>query len=113
MRCKAPFFFCGDQRREELPERLHEKGIALQEILVYKTVSTPKKVEKRYDAILFFSPSAVKGFFSQNTVPADCTLFAIGGTTADCIRQHSSNRLIISNVSEKEALIKNAITYFT
>lgn len=106
-------FFCGDQRREELPKKLNEKGISLNEIIVYKTVLTPKKVKKKYDAILFFSPSAVKSFFSQNTVRDDCTLFAIGDTTADCIRRHTFNRLIISSVSQKEALVKKAITYFT
>lgn len=106
-------FFCGDQRREELPERLNEKGISLNKIIVYKTVFTPKKVKKNYDAILFFSPSAVKSFFSQNTVRDDCTLFAIGDTTADCIRRHTFNRLIISSVSQKEALVNKAITYFT
>jgi len=110
---QSAVFFCGDHRREELPERLNEKGISLNEIIVYRTVLTPKKVKKNYDAILFFSPSAVKSFFSQNTVRDDCTLFAIGDTTADCIRQHTFNRLIINSVSEKEALVKKAITNFT
>lgn len=112
-RVQSAVFFCGDQRREELPERLSKEGVSLKEIIVYKTVLTPKKVEENYDAILFFSPSAVKSFFSQNTVPGDCTLFATGGTTADCIRRHSSNQLIISNASGKEALIEEAIFYFT
>lgn len=110
---QSAVFFCGDQRRGELPARLNEEGISLNEIVVYKTVLTPKKVEKKYDAILFFSPSGVKSFFFRNTVPDDCALFAIGGTTADCIRQHSSNQLMISNVSGKEALIEKAINYFT
>lgn len=110
---QSAVFFCGDQRREELPAILSEEGISLKEIVVYKTVLTPKKVEKEYDAILFFSPSAVKSFFSQNTVSEDSTLFATGNTTADCIRQHSSNKLVISNVSGKEALVEEAIFYFT
>ena len=110
---QSAVFFCGDHRREELPERLVQKGISLNEIIVYKTILTPKKVRKDYDAILFFSPSAVESFFSQNTVRDGCTLFAIGDTTADCIRRHSFNRLLVNSVPQKEALIKQAVTYFT
>lgn len=110
---QSAVFFCGDHRREELPERLDQRGVFLNEIIVYKTILTPKKVKKDYDAILFFSPSAVKSFFSLNTVRDGCILFAIGDTTADCIRRHSFNRIIISSVSQKEVLVRQAITYFT
>jgi uroporphyrinogen-III synthase len=34
-------FFCGKQRRQELPEMLKEKNISVEEIEVYETIETP------------------------------------------------------------------------
>ena len=34
-------FFCGEQRRDELPSILRKSGIDVQEILVYETIHTP------------------------------------------------------------------------
>ena len=34
-------FFCGDQRRNELPDKLKNNGIAVEELIVYKTIETP------------------------------------------------------------------------
>ena len=58
-------FFCGDQRRDELPEMLRSKNIDVHEIVVYQTIATPHKIENVYDGILFFSPSAVESFFAK------------------------------------------------
>src|ERR1700730_137942 len=38
-------FFCGDQRRAELPEKLAENGIEVIEIVVYQTISIPHRVK--------------------------------------------------------------------
>jgi len=106
------FFFCGDQRRDELPEKLQQQGIRVNEVVVYKTTRTPHKVEQAYDGIVFFSPSAVHSFFQVNTIPAGTRLFAIGQTTADTIRTYSPNQTILSGSPEKEALIRQVIDYF-
>jgi uroporphyrinogen-III synthase len=106
------FFFCGDQRRDELPEKLQQQGIRVNELVVYKTTRTPHKVEQTYDGIAFFSPSAVHSFFQVNTIPAGTLLFAIGQTTADTIRAYSSNQTMLSGSPEKEALIRQMIDHF-
>ena len=104
-------FFCGDQRRDELPALL-KKQVNVKEIIVYKTIATPKRIEKKYEAILFFSPSAVKSFFEYN-LPADQTvLFAIGKTTADEIKKFSKNKVVISDLPERGLLLNNVINYF-
>ena len=89
-------FFCGEQRRDELPAILRNKGIEVHEIIVYETIHTPHKVSKDYHAILFYSPSAVSSFFSNNKVPAQTILFAIGNTTAKTIQQYC-NKCIVLN----------------
>lgn len=64
---KEVIFFCGNLRRTELPDALRKKGIELKEIIVYKTSLVPVSINKRYDAVLFFSPSAAESFFSKNS----------------------------------------------
>ena len=93
---KKLIFFCGDQRRNILHEKLKEKGIALEELVVYKTVERPQIISKYYDAILFFSPSAVKSFFSVNSIPDKTQVFAIGSTTANEVTLFSNLPVIIA-----------------
>ncbi|WP_207495972.1 uroporphyrinogen-III synthase [Aridibaculum aurantiacum] len=105
------FFFCGKQRRDELPVMLQEKHIKVEELVVYETIETPVKVKKTYDGILFFSPSAVKSFFSVNTVGESAILFAIGATTAAALRKQSGNKILVSDHPNKEYLAKMAIDH--
>ena len=106
-------FFCGDQRRDELPTILHQHGIEVQEIEVYHTIATPHELHKTYQGILFFSPTAVHSFFSVNTILNETILFAIGSTTANAIQQYSLNTIITANISSKESLVMQAIDFFT
>ena len=106
-------FFCGDQRREELPAILSGGGVHIQEIVVYRTVETPSAAGDGYDGIAFFSPSAVRSFFSVNAVDEKTCFFAIGETTAETIRTYApGSPVIISRAPEKEALVHQIIEYF-
>ncbi len=109
---KEAVFFCGDQRRDELPQQLQKSNIKVEEIVVYKTNEILVKVEKEYDGILFFSPSAVKSFFSVNSIYTDTVLFSIGNTTADEIRKNSNNKIIVSDFPSKDKLVEEVIAYF-
>lgn len=106
-------FFCGDQRRDELPSILKSNHIDVTEITVYQTIAVTHVIDKTYSGILFFSPSAVESFFSKNKIPATTVLFAIGSTTANEIKKHSSNKIIISNQPGKENLVAKMMEYFT
>lgn len=106
-------FFCGDMRRDELPELLKQNEIAVKEVVVYSTTLSPVRVEKNYDAILFFSPSAVESFFSLNTVGENSLLFAIGDTTGSALRAKTTNTIITSERPGKELLIDQVIAYYT
>lgn len=110
---KGIYFFCGDQRRDELPGKLKSNDIKVNEITVYQTKKQPTKLEKAYDGVLFFSPTAVESFFSMNILEKNTTLFAIGSTTSDAIKLFSSNTTVISEQPGKEALVEKAITYFS
>ena len=105
-------FFCGNIRRDELPQLLKSSGIALEEMVVYETTVTPHPIIKDYHAVLFFSPSAVDSFFSVNKVVEHTILFAIGNTTARAIGNYSTNTIVKADTPEKDNLVKKAIAYF-
>jgi uroporphyrinogen-III synthase len=105
-------FFCGDQRRDELPAILRQNNIEVNEIIVYQTIAVPHKITTTYGGILFFSPSAVESFFSNNTVAARTILFAIGNTTATAIKKYTNNKIIISDAPGKENLVQKMMEYF-
>ncbi|MBC7851334.1 MAG: uroporphyrinogen-III synthase [Chitinophagaceae bacterium] len=106
-------FFCGDQRRDELPTILESNDIEVQEIEVYQTIPTPIKIPSQFDGILFFSPSAVDSFFSVNKISEKTLLFAIGDTTARQIKKHSNNKTIVSDSPGKETLFKAMMEVFS
>lgn len=109
---KEVVFFCGDQRLNELPETLAQNGVSVHELIVYKTIETPKTIEKNYDAVVFFSPSAVHSFFSVNTLPINTVIFSIGKTTTATIQSYCSNMIITSEWPGKEQMIDRVLEYF-
>ncbi len=74
-------FFCGNLRRVELPVILEEHGISVTEHIVYNTEFTPVRFTEGFDAILFFSPSGVISYFSEQN-SREPLAFCIGNTTA-------------------------------
>ena len=109
---KEVVFFCGNHRLDHLPDALVQAGIKVHEIMVYSTAETPVTVTADYKAVLFFSPSAVKSFFSANILPADCTTFAIGQTTAKAITQYTSNKVMVSPESDERTMMQTLINYY-
>jgi uroporphyrinogen-III synthase len=106
------FFFCGDLRRDELPDLLKRNGFEVNERIVYQTILTPQPALDKYDGIVFFSPSAVESFFSINTVAPGTRMFAIGATTANAIKARCDNAVVISGRPEKATMIRQVIDYF-
>ena len=106
-------FFCGDQRRDELPDILRSNAIEVNEVRVYETIGVPHKIDRFYHGILFFSPSAVQSFFTHNKADARTVLFAIGNTTAKEVRKFAQNNIIVGDEPGKENLVKKMIEYFS
>lgn len=105
-------FFCGNKRRDELPDFLRGNNISVDEIVVYETVEVQHKISKQYHGILFFSPSAVESFFMINQAPEQTIFFAIGKTTAMAIRKFTNNRILIGDQPGKENLVEAMLEYF-
>lgn len=58
---------------DTIPSSLLAYDLFLEELVVYDTILLPHTINRTYDAIFFFSPSAVESFFSVNY--AEPTLF--------------------------------------
>lgn len=106
------FFFCGDQRLDELPETLKANEIKVNEVVVYSTRLVPNFIVKNYDGIIFFSPSAVHSFFSENTIATNVVLFSIGTTTTATIKTYCTNKIITSEWPGKENMIDLVLDYY-
>lgn len=104
-------FFCGRKRRPELPEFFKLKKIPLTEVEVYDTIATPKKINRNFDGMLFFSPSAVESFCEENDL-AESTAFCIGDTTASEAKKHTDN-IIVANKPSIENVIVQVVKHFS
>ena len=109
---KELLFFCGDRRRDELPKLLQNAGIVVHEVIVYEVEETPTVAADEYEAVLFFSPSAVQSFFTVNQLNKNTICFAIGQTTANSLKQFSKNKILVSKEPTQEALLQEVINYF-
>ncbi len=105
-------FFCSDIRMNHLPEALQQAGIKVNETIVYQTKEVHHKIEAVYDGIMFYSPSGVRSFFKNNSVPPETILFSIGITTAAAISEFSKNKVIISELPSKDFMANEAVAYF-
>jgi uroporphyrinogen-III synthase len=109
---KEAVFFCGNKRMDELPAILKSNHITINEVIVYETIETPEKLNSEWDAILFFSPSAVNSFFLMNTIEDKTVCFAIGETTANSIKRYTKNKILSSDFPSQEKLLMIMIDYF-
>ena len=106
-------FFCGDKRRDELPEILKEEGILLKELVLYKNIEQAKKIDSSFQAIMFFSPSAIQSFFKENVLPKTVACFCIGYTTANALKEYKiTNKIIVSNYPSQQVMIDVVLNYF-
>jgi uroporphyrinogen-III synthase len=108
---KKALFFCGDQRLDILPDHLRNNGVELNELIVYDTRLKPVKLKKPPEIILFFSPTAVKSFFSMNEIASGTTVIAMGTTTAAAIKQRTEHPVIISPEADKTYVFNMALDY--
>ncbi len=107
---KTFVFFCGNQRREELPTLLKKHQIAFTEQIVYYTHQVKKQFDRVFDGVLFFSPSAVQSYTASNPI-VNSIAFCIGNTTASEAKKHTKN-VIVATKATIENVIIQSVKYF-
>lgn len=90
---RGPVLFpCGDVRRDELPRRLREAGITVDEVICYRTVlagaEEARRAASRARVLVVASPS-VAGLLADSCAETGRpALVAVGPSTADAARAH-------------------------
>ena len=105
-------FFSGNLRRDVLPNTLKKNQITFNEIQVYETDLTSKKITTKLDGILFFSPSAVESYLKSNTIKNEMC-FCIGGTTAEALENEKIKNIIIADKPSVENVIAEVLEYYS
>ena len=80
------------------------------EIETYQTQLTPRKIEEKFKAILFYSPSGIESYLKENTAN-EIVAFCIGETTASAAKEHFKN-VEVSKLSTVESVLKSVNEYF-
>lgn len=98
-------FFSGNLRKETLPKALKNAGITFNEIEVYQTKLAPFKIskEENFDGILFFSPSAVESYLTNNTITKE-VCFCIGETTASALENKTKNIIVAAQPTIEDVI---------
>jgi hydroxymethylbilane synthase len=104
-------YFCGNKRRDELPTILSKNNISVKEIECYQTQLTPRKIDQKYQGILFFSPTGIESFLKDNKSTNESVAFCIGETTALEAKKHFKN-VIVAESPSVESVIKSVNNYF-
>ena len=105
-------FICGNMRRDTLPVLLENAGIICKEMIIYETKELVKKLDDDFDALLFFSPSAVSSFFKLNRPGNKTVCFAIGETTAQSLRDMNMEKVYMSPIPSEESMLDTLKKYY-
>lgn len=105
------WFFKGNKALPTIPEGLAQTGIPFQAIEVYQNTAIPHVLREDFEAILFFSPTAVESFVQNNIIPDNTITFAIGKTTAGALRPYA-RQVVIGEVPTEESVLQAVVNYF-
>ena len=108
-------FFCGNIRKNTIPNYFQDNKIAYNEIVVYETKQKPYKINTTFDGILFFSPSGVNSFLEKNILE-NKTCFCIGTTTAKALENNPEvsghKNIVIASQPTVENVITEVIKFY-
>lgn len=96
-------YYCGNRRLDLIPETLDALGLSWQEATVYKTILNPIKWDREYEAVVFFSPSAVQSYTALNLM-GPATGYCIGKTTSAALRQYT-HRILCPETPDRTSLM--------
>ncbi len=104
-------YFCGDKRRDELPDILDKNKVVVNEVISYQTILTPNVLKKKYDGLLFFSPTGIQSFLSKND-STDEVAFCIGNTTSTEAKKHFKT-VVEAKLPSVESVLNSVNAYFS
>src|SRR5690606_24607443 len=103
-------FFCGNLRRDVLPDFFKKNQIKFEEIQVYDNKLTPYKITEPMEAIMFFSQSRVMSFLKENTLENQLC-FCIGKTTAEALQPYT-DKIILSKKPTISSVLEEVVGFY-
>jgi Uroporphyrinogen-III synthase len=97
--------FCGNLAISVLDNDLPLQNIKYKKITVYKTEEINPRINEKYHAAVFFSPSGVRSFAKQNSLE-DMILISIGETTSRELRKYTSEKVLTSEGNNLLSVLK-------
>ncbi len=104
-------YFCGNKKRDELPDMIAKTDLQLNEVITYQTLLTPNILEKQYQGLLFFSPSGIESYISKNS-SKDPVAFCIGSTTSAEAKKHFKT-VVEAKLPSVESVLQAVNAYFS
>ena len=96
-------YYCGNLRLDLIPDTLDNLRLPWQEAPVYKTLLNPIKWDREYEAVVFFSPSAVRSYTGRNPM-GEATGYCIGKTTSAELSKYT-HRIICPKTPDRASLM--------
>ncbi|RMG77973.1 MAG: hydroxymethylbilane synthase [Bacteroidetes bacterium] len=86
--------FPSSDKSKQTIQRFIEKYCKVENLILYKTVPNPQRIDENYDIAIFTSPSNVEAFFKMNKLPENVTVIAIGNTTKNKLKEYTDKSVI-------------------
>lgn len=99
-------FFRGNVASDVLPDYCRSNQIDLQQLEVYQQFQTPKTVDGSFDYYLFFSPSGVESFLSENELPETARAIAIGNSTQSRLQKYGHKLIFTAAAPSAQAMFE-------
>lgn len=99
-------------RRDELSDKLTDAGVVVHDVAAYRTEFTPIALDASYDALVFFSPSAVDSFLTMNLLQ-QVPCFCIGKTTGDHAKQKGYQQIYVADAPSEDILVQTIINFYS
>jgi len=103
-------FCCGNIRREVLPTFFKQHQIIFDEYEVYQTVKQPHQIKQKIEGLCFYSPSAIESFLQNNQITTE-VCFCIGDTTADALKEITT-QIVVASQPTIEATLQACLAYY-
>ncbi|QQU03624.1 uroporphyrinogen-III synthase [Myroides odoratus] len=107
---KSFSFCCGNIRREVLPTFFRQHNLVFDEYEAYQTVKQPHQIQQKIDGICFYSPSGIESFLQNNSITTE-VCFCIGDTTADALREITT-QVVVASQPTIEATLAACLAYY-
>ncbi len=97
--------FCGNLSIDVLNRSASLQNIYYKKIVVYETKLLFPKIEEKYDAVVFFSPSGVRSFAKFNSFE-DVKIFSMGETTEKELKKFTNQHIFTSKENNATDLLR-------